>query len=363
MPGPVAADTATGTTVAQDVDRHGAPVTGAPGGAGAATAASTIAAQATASQGSPVQAAASAAATAASRRTAPADTRNPQAADPATPAVPAGEGTAATPAVPANAASGAHTGAGTDGRASDGTGSAGAMAGTTTPASGTATAQAPAAGFAEALAATGATPATSSPSDAAAVAAPVLTAPTAADAADRVVAEALGRIRATVRGGVPGLESTIEDPRFGTIRILVAARPGETVKAELVAANPAAAGDLHDALSRAIAAGQVLPAGVELRVRPEAVTRLAGMDGDTGRAFGDQRGAAPDTHQQHQHQPATDRRGDEMPAFAFGREGAGGRPDDSAPRGRERRPGPITATGPVTTSAAARSGSALDVRA
>jgi hypothetical protein len=179
--------------------------------------------------------------------------------------------------------------------------------------------------------------------------------PLAATPADRVVAEAMGRIRITTQGGVPGLESRIDDPTLGTIRLLVSARPGETIRAELVAADPAAARELRSALDRALAAGVNLPTGVDLRVRAEGPARPSAADSHLGSGTG-QQGHAPADQQL-----PGDRRHDDQPAFAFGREGSNGQPD-SPTRGRERRPGPITVV-PTASVPAARSRTALDVRA
>ena len=106
-----------------------------------------------------------------------------------------------------------------------------------------------------------------------------------------------------------------------------------------------------------MAAGTTLPAGVDLRIRAEAATRPSGADAHTGSGAG-QHGQPATGH----HQQPGDRRGDDLPAFAFGRDGSSGQPDTS-PRGRERRPGSITTARAAAVPAAARSGSALDVRA
>jgi hypothetical protein len=171
---------------------------------------------------------------------------------------------------------------------------------------------------------------------------------------DATVAAALTRIRTTLEAGVPGLESSIQDPVFGTIRVLVAARPGETIRAELVAANAAIAGELAGALDRALAAGATLPAGVEVRVRADSAVRPAAADQGLNSSLGDGRGSAP--------QPdAGDRRRDDAPSWSFGRE-SDARPDGGTRNGRTHRPDPIDPAFPVSRRGA-RPGSALDVRA
>jgi hypothetical protein len=182
---------------------------------------------------------------------------------------------------------------------------------------------------------------------------------------DRAVAEALGRIRTTVAAGVPGLESRIDDPELGSIRVLVAAKPGETIRAELIARDPAAARELTAALDRAFAAGATLPNGVDLRVRADGAVRPAAAEAGLGWASGDQRHASG--------QPAGgDQRPDDASAWAFGRDPAGrdpaGRePEPGSGRGRSHRPDPVTVNpstvNPSTARGGVRSGTALDVRA
>lgn len=116
-----------------------------------------------------------------------------------------------------------------------------------------------------------------------AVSAPAASA--APSAVDRVALQAIDRIRATATGGVPGLESRIDDPELGTIRVVVSARVGETIRAEIVARDPAAARELASGIDRAMAAGAVLPGNLDLRVRAESAAPTARADAhlaDTG---------------------------------------------------------------------------------
>jgi hypothetical protein len=172
--------------------------------------------------------------------------------------------------------------------------------------------------------------------------------------ADRAVTDALNRIRTTVRAGVPSLESRIDDAQLGSIRVLVSGRPGEAIHAELVARDPAAAQELTQALHRALASGATLPAGVDLSIRTDAPTRPS-AGGHPGHEPGHQQPAGDGT-------TPGDRRGDQGPAFTFGREPGEPRPEVDPSRGRERRPGPAPVA-PATVTRAARSGAGLDVRA
>ncbi|MHB8959132.1 MAG: hypothetical protein ACYDAN_05860 [Candidatus Limnocylindrales bacterium] len=106
-------------------------------------------------------------------------------------------------------------------------------------------------------------------------------------AADRLAFEALDRIRTTVTAGVPGLESRIEDPELGTIRIVVSARLGETIRAEIIASDPAAARELTSGIDRALAAGAALPGNVDLRVRAEAAAAAPRADAHPGHGGGE----------------------------------------------------------------------------
>jgi hypothetical protein len=178
-------------------------------------------------------------------------------------------------------------------------------------------------------------------------------------AADRVVAEAMDRIRTTSAAGVPGLESRIDDPELGAIRVVVSARLGETIRAELVVRDSAAAHELSTAIERAVASGATLPAGVDLRVRAEGPAKGAGHDAHLGPGAGGQGQAHPGAQGQAFE---GDPRRDHATGFAFGHDaGRGDRPANPLPgRGRGIEPIPIaTSSIPV----ASRPGSALDVRA
>jgi hypothetical protein len=179
--------------------------------------------------------------------------------------------------------------------------------------------------------------------------------PSTVTGADRVVADAIGRIRTTVESGVPGLESRIEDPELGSIRVLVAARPGETIRAELVARDPAAAIELTAALDRALAAGASLPTGVDLRIRAEGGVRATAAEAGLGSPTGDPRHGSP--------QPGGgQQRHDDVSPWSSGRDGPSSRPDPDIGFGRRHRSDPIIQAAPAAQRAA-RSGSALDVRA
>ncbi len=185
---------------------------------------------------------------------------------------------------------------------------------------------------------------------------------TTAPAADRLAFEALDRIRTTVTAGVPGLESRIEDPELGTIRIVVSARLGETIRAEIVARDPAAARELTSGIDRALAAGAVLPGNVDLRIRSEAASPAPRSDAHHGQGGGE--------HGRPQDQPAAGG------AFGGGSDsgagssstrdgGAAVAADVSAlapAHGRTRGLDPVPAA-TSSTPGALRPGTALDVRA
>jgi hypothetical protein len=251
-------------------------------------------------------------------------------------------------------AAGADDGADARHRGGEGSGTQGAVPATSVLAA------TPAADAAQAAiaAARQASPATSSAPSATAAA----SAPSVVPAADRLAFEAIDRIRTTVTAGVPGLESRIEDPDLGTIRVVVSARVGETIRAEIVARDPAAARELASGIDRAIAAGAALPANVDLRVRSEAAASTARSDAHLGHSGGE--------HAASQDQSSA--------GSAFGGRadsGAGGTPGREAGRaaptpvsalapahGRSRGLGPV----PVAVSStpgALRPGTALDVRA
>jgi hypothetical protein len=183
------------------------------------------------------------------------------------------------------------------------------------------------------------------------------TAATTALAADRVAFEAIDRITTTVMAGVPGLESRIDDPELGTIRIVVSARLGETIRAEIVARDPAAARELASGIDRALAAGATLPGNMDLRVRAEGAMPAARADTHLGSGAGGQSGP--------QDQPSSGAFTD-AGGHTPGRDADGGVLSHvlaPAPaQGRGRGLGAVPVAIPSTTGSA-HPGTALDVRA
>jgi hypothetical protein len=183
------------------------------------------------------------------------------------------------------------------------------------------------------------------------------TAATTALAADRVAFEAIDRITTTVMAGVPGLESRIDDPELGTIRIVVSARLGETIRAEIVARDPAAARELASGIDRALAAGATLPGNMDLRVRAEGAMPAARSDTHLGSGAGGQSGP--------QDQPSSGAFTD-AGGHTPGRDADGGvlshvlAPAPAQGRGRGLGPVPVAIT---STTGSAHPGTALDVRA
>jgi hypothetical protein len=178
-------------------------------------------------------------------------------------------------------------------------------------------------------------------------------------AADRVALEAIDRITITTAGGVPGLESRIDDPVLGTIRIVVSARLGETVRAEIVARDPAAARELASGIDRALAGGAALPGNVDLHVRAESAAPAARADAHLGAGGGRGSHAGP------QGQPFADAStaGGDRPAGRDGDPSASLRAQAPTPqesRGRGRAAPPVAAS---VSPGSVHPGSALDVRA
>jgi hypothetical protein len=183
-------------------------------------------------------------------------------------------------------------------------------------------------------------------------------APGVPSTADRAVAEALDRIRTTVTAGIPGLESRIEDPALGTIRVVVSGGKGELIHAELVTRDPEAARALAVSLERALAAGAALPAGVELRVRPETTHRPEPARGDAGQDVGHQPGGGGAGHGQAAGREA----GDPTSAIALtGDRGHAPAPHRSSPAG-DRVPTPTVNDQPTAARPSGHRG-AIDVRA
>ena len=100
-------------------------------------------------------------------------------------------------------------------------------------------------------------------------AAEVSTAATADPAnADRLLDQVIGQIRLHGGNVVPSLETRLHDPQLGSLRLVLLGRAGETIHAELIAADPATADAISRAADRAIA-GSLSLAGIDLRIRSE----------------------------------------------------------------------------------------------
>ena len=87
--------------------------------------------------------------------------------------------------------------------------------------------------------------------------------------ADRLLDQVVGQIRLHGGNGVPGLESRFHDPQLGDLRLVLLGRAGETIRAELIATDPATAAALGKAADRALA-GSLGLVGIDLRIRSEA---------------------------------------------------------------------------------------------
>lgn len=92
--------------------------------------------------------------------------------------------------------------------------------------------------------------------------------------ADRLLARAVAWVRGVAVTGAPALEARLHDPVLGHLRILVAGRAGDVVRAELVASDHGIA----DALAHAAAGAAVdnLLSGIELRIRAQTTGVGAG---------------------------------------------------------------------------------------
>jgi len=94
---------------------------------------------------------------------------------------------------------------------------------------------------------------------------------------DRLLSRVIERIRTVSSSSRPALEARLHDPELGTIRVLVAGRAGEVVRAELFVADQRIA----DAFSRAVdrsSTGHGL-AGIDLRIRTDSMGFDAGATG------------------------------------------------------------------------------------
>jgi hypothetical protein len=76
------------------------------------------------------------------------------------------------------------------------------------------------------------------------------------------------QIRTVVGSSSPALETRLHDPELGTVRLLVAGRAGEVVRAEVVVADARIADALAQAVDRS-SAGHGL-AGIDLRIRTDS---------------------------------------------------------------------------------------------
>jgi hypothetical protein len=86
--------------------------------------------------------------------------------------------------------------------------------------------------------------------------------------ADRLLDQVIGQIRLHSGNVVPSLETRLHDPQLGSLRLVLLGRAGETIHAELIAADPATADAISRAADRAIA-GSLSLAGIDLRIRSE----------------------------------------------------------------------------------------------
>jgi hypothetical protein len=108
---------------------------------------------------------------------------------------------------------------------------------------------------------------------------PVISAPAGTvEDADRLLGRVVERLRTVVGSTDPALEAHLHDPVLGSVRLLVAGRAGELVRAELVVADPRSADALSRALDRS-STGHGLT-GIDLRIRLESRpdAGLAGSD-------------------------------------------------------------------------------------
>jgi hypothetical protein len=99
------------------------------------------------------------------------------------------------------------------------------------------------------------------------------------------------RIRTAGGSSEPALEARIHDPELGTVRLLVAGRAGEVVRAELIVTD----GRVADALARAIdrsAAGNGLT-GIDLRIRMDSTGLDSGRMGSGSTPDRGGQGAGP----------------------------------------------------------------------
>jgi hypothetical protein len=86
--------------------------------------------------------------------------------------------------------------------------------------------------------------------------------------ADRLLDQVIGQIRLHGGNVVPSLETRFHDSQLGSLRLVLVGRAGETIHAELIAADPATANAISRAADRAMA-GSLSLAGIDLRIRAE----------------------------------------------------------------------------------------------
>lgn len=111
-----------------------------------------------------------------------------------------------------------------------------------------------------------------------------------------LLGQVIERLRAVDTTAGPGLEATFRDPDLGSVRLVVAGLPGETVRATLIAASPEAVLALRQAVEQHRAIDDL--AGISLQVRldgpstsrhgtaePGVDTRADARGGEPGQAF------------------------------------------------------------------------------
>ena len=114
-------------------------------------------------------------------------------------------------------------------------------------------------------------------------------------AAETVLVQAVNRLRVLGAPPAPGLDVRLRHPDLGDVRMLVAGHDGETVRAELIARDPAAAAALSRATEHLQATGELRGIRVEVHAGSGgtggAVDHGAGDRQDRG-APGEQTGPA-----------------------------------------------------------------------
>lgn len=118
-------------------------------------------------------------------------------------------------------------------------------------------------------------------------------APVAGADIERLLDRVVHQIRAIGTTADPALEARLQDPDLGTVRVLVAGRSGETIRAELFVADQRTADALRQAVDRTSTSHGLV--GIDLRIRTEPARSDAGTNGsgarpDGGRPSADQSG-------------------------------------------------------------------------